>query len=62
MKFKSLFLLGLASVASLLSSCVKEADINAPKFAAQIKASEDGIRHDTISVEGGELVVELLAS
>ena len=62
MKLKSLFLLGLASVASLLSSCVKEADVNAPKFAAQIKASEDGIRHDTISVEGGELVVELLAS
>lgn len=62
MKLKSLFLLGLASVASLLSSCVKEADINAPKFAAQIKASEDGIRHDTISVEGGELVVELLAA
>ena len=62
MKLKSLFLLGLASVASLLSSCVKEADVNAPKFAAQIKASEDGIRHDTISVEGGELVVELLAA
>ena len=62
MKLKSLFLLGLASVASLLSSCVKEADVNAPKFAAQIKASEDGIRHDIIPVEGGELVVELLAA
>lgn len=62
MKLKSLFLLGLASVASLLSSCVKEADINAPKFAAQIKASEDGIRQDTVDVEGGEVVIELLAS
>ncbi|MGN1226684.1 MAG: BACON domain-containing protein, partial [Candidatus Cryptobacteroides sp.] len=62
MKFKSLFLLGLASVAALFSSCVKEADINAPKFAAQIKASEDGIRQDTVAVEGGEVVIELLAS
>lgn len=62
MKVKSIFLLGLASVAALFSSCVKEADINAPKFAAQIKASEDGIRHDTVAVEGGEVVIELLAS